>query len=293
MKKILTIIYFFISSIISFSINIEGKYIVDDYGNKIELKEYNRLLVTDPGVIEILFEIGGNDKIVAIAKTARSKIYPMEEVKKLNSVGNITNMNFEKILEYKPDLIIVNSMMLKNVERIKAMNYNVIVSSASNLKQILDLIEVLGVISGKEDNAKALKESSQKKLNSIESFSKIGKKIKGVVVYSVSPMMAFTENSLPGDVLKHLGIENIAANLTGNRPILSPEYILKENPDFIGGVMSLDDPKQILEASNVIPKTKAGKNNNIFILDSSSILRSSYRIFDEMIILKEKLEKIN
>lgn len=293
MKKILTIICFLISSIISFSINIEGKYIVDDYGNKIELKEYNRLLVTDPGVIEILFGIGGNDKIVAIAKTARSKIHPVEEVEKLNSVGNITNMNFEKMLEYKPDLVIVNSMMLKNVERIKAMNYNVIVSTASDLKEILDLIEVLGVISGKEDNAKALKESSQKKLNSIESFSKMGKKIKGVVVYSVSPMMAFTESSLPGDVLKHLGVENIAANLTGNRPIVSPEYILKENPDFIAGAMSLDDPKQILEASNVIPKTKAGKNNNIFILDSSSILRSSHRIFDEMIILKEKLEKIN
>ncbi|MDO4691139.1 MAG: ABC transporter substrate-binding protein [Fusobacterium sp.] len=293
MKKILTIICFLISSIISFSINIEGKYIVDDYGNKIELKEYKRLLVTDPGVIEILFGIGGNDKIVAIAKTARSKIYPVEEVEKLNSVGNITNMNFEKMLEYKPDLVIVNSMMLKNVERIKAMNYNVIVSTASNLEEILDLIEVLGFISGKEDNAKALRESSQKKLNSIESFSKMGKKIKGVVVYSVSPMMAFTENSLPGDVLKHLGVKNIAADLTGNRPILSPEYILKENPDFIAGAMSLDNPKQILEASNVIPKTKAGRDNNIFILDSSSILRSSHRIFDEMMILKEKLEKIN
>ena len=56
--------------------------------------------------------------------------------------------------------------------------------------------------------------------------------------------------------------------------------------------MSLDNPKQIIEASNVIPKTKAGKNNNIFILDSSVILRSSYRIFDEMEVLREKLNKI-
>ena len=73
---------------------------------------------------------------------------------------------------------------------------------------------------------------------------------------------------------------------------MSPEYILKENPDFLAGAMSLDSPKQIIEASNVIPKTKAGKNNNIFILDSSLILRSSYRIFDEMEVLKEKLNKI-
>lgn len=293
MKKILIVICFLLTSVLSFSLDIEGKYLVDKYGNKIELKEYKRLLVTDPGVIEILFEIKADNKIVAIAKTARSKIHPEDKVEKLNSVGNITNMNFEKLLEYKPDLVIVNSMMLKNIERIKAMNYNVIVSSASKLEEIIDLIEVLGVISGQEENAKILKESSEEKLKKLEEFSKSNKEIKGTVVFSASPLMAFTEDSLPGDVLKHLGVKNIAKGLVGNRPVLSPEYILKENPDFIAGAMSLDNPNQILEASNVIPKTKAGKNNNIFILDSSSILRSSHRIFDEMMILKEKLEKIN
>ena len=50
---------------------------------------------------------------------------------------------------------------------------------------------------------------------------------------------------------------------------------------------------QILTAKkSTIPKIKAGKNKNIFILDSSVILRSSYRIFDEMEVLKEKLNKI-
>ena len=33
-------------------------------------------------------------------------------------------------------------------------------------------------------------------------------------------------------MFKHLGVINIAANVPGQRPILSPEYILKENPDF-------------------------------------------------------------
>ena len=105
-------------------------------------------------------------------------------------------------------------------------------------------------------------------------------------------MTAFSDDSLPGDVLKHLGVTNIASNVPGQRPILSPEYILKENPDFLAGAMSLDSPQQIIEASNVIAKTKAGKNKNIFILDSSIMLRSSYRIFDEIEVLKSKLEKI-
>ncbi|EMP16175.1 ABC transporter substrate-binding protein [Fusobacterium vincentii] len=293
MKKIITFICFVFFTVSSFAIKVENNQILDDYGNKIEAKEYKKIIVTDPGVIEILFKIGGEKSIVAIAKTSRSKIHPSDKVDKLVSIGNVSNLNLEKVVEYKPDLIVVSSMMLRNVEAIKKMGYKVIVSNASNLNGILDVISVTGIISGKKDEAEKLRKECSLKLEKIEKEnSKKTSKLKGAILFSTSPMSAFSENSIPGDVLKHLGVINIAANVSGQRPILSPEYILKENPDFLAGAMSLDDPQQIIEASNVIPKVKAGKNNNIFILDSSVILRSSYRIFDEMEVLKEKLNKI-
>ena len=293
MKKIITFICFVFFTVSSFAIKVENNQILDDYGNKIEAKEYKKIIVTDPGVIEILFKIGGEKSIVAIAKTSRSKIHPSDKVDKLVSIGNVSNLNLEKVVEYKPDLIVVSSMMLRNVEAIKKMGYKVIVSNASNLNGILDVISVTGIISGKKDEAEKLRKECSLKLEKIEKEnSKKTSKLKGAILFSTSPMSAFSENSIPGDVLKHLGVINIAANVSGQRPILSPEYILKENPDFLAGAMSLDNPQQIIEASNIIPKTKAGKNNNIFILDSSVILRSSYRIFDEMEVLKEKLNKI-
>ena len=293
MKKIITFICFVFFTVSSFAIKVENNQILDDYGNKIEAKEYKKIIVTDPGVIEILFKIGGEKSIVAIAKTSRSKIHPSDKVDKLVSIGNVSNLNLEKVVEYKPDLIVVSSMMLRNVEAIKKMGYKVIVSNASNLNGILDIISVTGIISGKKDEAEKLRKECLVKLEKIEKENKkSSSKLKGAILFSTSPMTAFSEDSIPGDVLKHLGVINIAANVPGQRPILSPEYILKENPDFLAGAMSLDDPQQIIEASNVIPKIKAGKNNNIFILDSSVILRSSYRIFDEMEVLKEKLNKI-
>ena len=293
MKKLITFICFVFFTVSSFAIKVESNQILDDYGNKIEAKEYKKIIVTDPGVIEILFKIGGEKSIVAIAKTSRSKIHPSDKVDKLVSIGNVSNLNLEKVVEYKPDLIVVSSMMLRNVEAIKKMGYKVIVSNASNLNGILDVISVTGIISGKKDEAEKLRKECSLKLEKIEKENnKNSSKLKGAILFSTSPMSAFSEDSIPGDVLKHLGVTNIAANVPGQRPILSPEYILKENPDFLAGAMSLDNPQQIIEASNVIPKIKAGKNNNIFILDSSVILRSSYRIFDEMEVLKEKLNKI-
>ena len=111
--------------------------------------------------IEILFKIGGEKSIVAIGKTSRSKIYPYDKVDKLVSIGNISNLNLEKVVEYKPDLIIVTSMMLRNIEAVKKMGYNVIVSNASSLDGILDTISVTGVISGKKEEAEKLSELAE------------------------------------------------------------------------------------------------------------------------------------
>ena len=93
MKKIITFICFIFFTISSFAIKVENNQIVDDYGNKIEAKEYKKIIVTDPGVIEILFKIGGEKSIVAIAKTSRSKIYPSDKVDKLVSIGKVSNLN--------------------------------------------------------------------------------------------------------------------------------------------------------------------------------------------------------
>ena len=168
MKKIITFICFVFFTVSSFAIKVENNQILDDYGNKIEAKEYKKIIVTDPGVIEILFKIGGEKSIVAIAKTSRSKIHPSDKVDKLVSIGNVSNLNLEKVVEYKPDLIVVSSMMLRNVEAIKKMGYKAIVSNASNLNGILDVISVTGIISGKKDEAEKLRKECSLKLEKIE-----------------------------------------------------------------------------------------------------------------------------
>ena len=234
MKKIFSLVFFILFTVSSFAIKVENNQIIDDYGNKIEAKEYKKIIVTDPGVIEILFKIGGEKSIVAIGKTSRSKIYPYDKVDKLVSIGNISNLNLEKVVEYKPDLIVVSSMMLRNVDAVKKMGYNIIVSNASSLDGILDTISVTGVISGKKEEAEKLRKECLIKLERIEKEnSKKTSKLKGAILFSTSPMIAFSEDSIPGDVLKHLGVINIAANVPGERPILSPEYILKEKLDKI------------------------------------------------------------
>ena len=69
-------------------------------------KKYDRIVVLDPAVIEMVYLLGGEDKIVGIARLENSKIWPEEKTKKLESVGTFINPSLEKIIALKPDLVI-------------------------------------------------------------------------------------------------------------------------------------------------------------------------------------------
>ncbi len=292
-KKIMVAALMLLSSKEMLALKIENNLIKDNYGNSIEIKEYNKLIVLDPAVVETIYLLNGEEKIVAIGKTAMSKIYPEEKTKDLESVGNISKPSLEKILSYTPDLVILNGMSTKTGETLKSLKIPYLINEAGNIQEILDNINVYGEILGKKEESKKLYNDSVAKLDDLK--EKIKNKplgLKGTVLYSVSPMMGFNSKTLPGEVLELLGVENITNSLTGERPIISQEFLLKENPDFLAGAMSIKSVDDIKNSNPAIKEIKAGQKGNIFIVDSNKILRGSPRIFELVLEFYDELLKV-
>ena len=292
-KKLMIAALMLISTKEMLALKIENNFVKDNYGNSIEIKEYNKLIVLDPAVVETIYLLNGEEKIVAIGKTAMSKIYPEEKTKDLESVGNISKPSLEKILSYTPDLVILNGMSTKTGETLKSLKIPYLINEAGNIQEILDNINAYGEILGKKEESKKLYNDSVSKLDDLK--EKIKNKplgLKGTVLYSVSPMMGFNGKTLPGEVLELLGVENITNNLTGERPIISQEFLLKENPDFLAGAMSIKSVDDIKNSNPAIKEIKAGQKNNIFIVDSNKILRGSPRIFELILEFYDELLKV-
>ncbi|WP_300357308.1 ABC transporter substrate-binding protein [Fusobacterium sp.] len=293
LKKILAAFILILSSQYLGAITIEDNFIKDEKGNLTKVQEYKRIVVLDPAVIETLYMIGAEDRIVAIGTTAKSKIYPEDKTKDLPSVGNIVNISIEKVLSFSPDLVILTPMSSRTADNLKALNIPVLVNEVGTLDDILKNIVIYGKITGKEKEAEELYNMELKNLEDLrENISKNPLNLKGTLLYSTSPMMAFNEKSLPGQIFNLLGVKNIADNLTGDKPIISSEFLLKENPDFIAGSMAIKSSDDILNSNNIIKEVNAGKNKNIFIVDSTKILRGSPRIFEAINELYSELKKI-
>ena len=292
-KKLMVAAVMLISRREMLALKIENNLIKDNYGNSVEIKEYNKLIILDPAVVETIYLLNGEDKTAAIGKTVMSKIYLEEKTKDLESVGNISKPSLEKILSYTPDLVILNGMSVKTGENLKSLKIPYLINEAGNIQEILDNINAYGEILGKKEESKKLYNDSVAKLEDLK--EKVKNKplgLKGTVLYSVSPMMGFNSKTLPGEVIELLGVENITNSLVGERPIISQEFLLKENPDFLAGAMSIKSVDDIKNSNPAIKEIKAGQKGNIFIVDSNKILRGSPRIFELVLEFYDELLKV-
>jgi iron complex transport system substrate-binding protein len=264
-------------------------HIVDRYGNRVVLREYRRVVVISPGAVETLYMIGGEDIIAAIP-SVRGGIWPEEKTARHPRIGNTARPDIERIIALEPDLIIGNTMTVAAIGELARRGYPAVILGADSLEDILRGTLVLGVFSGKNAAAEALVTKTRERLAAMRrSLADAPLRLKGAFLYSTHPIMAFTGNSLPGEILELFGVENIAPDNRARQAILSPEHILAKNPDFLFCSIAIKRPEDLLIPGSVILKTRAGREKNIIIVPTALFLRPSPRIVDYIGVLNERL----
>ena len=278
MKKIIRNSFYLALLIISmFIISCAKKN--DENAKKGENKKYNRIVVLDPATVEMIYMLGAEDKIVGVANLERSKVWPEEKVAKLESVGTFIKPSLERIITLKPDLVIMSALTDDNLNNgLKSNNIEVKRVQANSIEEIFTNFMEVAKMLGKENEANKIIAEKRAKLEEIKKMAAINKK--GLFVMSASPLMVFGNDNLPNDIMKLLNIKNIAENQKGRNPIVTPEFIIKENPDMI--ITLLPNPSQIVATNPQLKNVNAIKNNKFIVVNSSQILRGSPRTIDQI-----------
>ena len=278
MKKIIRNSFYLALLIISmFIISCAKKN--DENAKKGENKKYNRIVVLDPATVEMIYMLGAEDKIVGVANLERSKVWPEEKVAKLESVGTFIKPSLERIITLKPDLVITSALTDDNLNNgLKSNNIEAKRIQANSIEEIFTNFMEVAKMLGKENEANKIIAEKRVKLEEIKKMATINKK--GLFVMSASPLMVFGNDNLPNDIMKLLNIKNIAENQKGRNPIVTPEFIIKENPDMI--ITLLPNPSQIVATNPQLKNVNAIKNSKFIVVNSSQILRGSPRTIDQI-----------
>ncbi|MCW4007844.1 MAG: ABC transporter substrate-binding protein [Candidatus Bathyarchaeota archaeon] len=258
--------------------------IVDGAGRNVTLTvPVKRIVVINDGLTEMLCALGAEDKIVG--RDASSNM--PESVLDIPVVGENSYLpNVELILELKPDVIFADSMLPYNtvaMSQLEAAGIPIFISDPvdpeptkhSNLTVVdfsCNLLSKLATIVGGQDKA-------EEYINYVQYYNNLVKQRLANLTQEQKPKVML-EWYAPYNTFVTPGIDqaggiNIAENQTVYAPVLSPEFVVEQNPAVIIRMSSSSNHNLtdfIAERDAIMNRTElaevdAVKNGRVYICD--------------------------
>ncbi|KNY29337.1 ABC transporter substrate-binding protein [Pseudobacteroides cellulosolvens] len=252
--------------------------IKDSYDREIKIdSEPQRIISIAPNITEIIYAIGKSSKL-----TGRSEYcdYP-EDVKKVTSVGSLQDPSIEKIVELKPDLVLVSTHFKKEiVQKLESMGINIAAFYGDeNFEGVYSTIEKVGAVLNSKDNANKLITDMKVKVQNVA--DKVKDKPCPSVYYVVSygKMGDFTagKDTFIGQMIQMAGGKNAADDAQGWS--YSLEKLVEKNPEILICSKFLNS-KQGIESTNGYKDLSAVKNKKLYEVDNNMLDRQGPRLAD-------------
>ena len=204
----------------------------DDLGRTVSLSgPAQRVISLAPHATELIYHVGAGSQLVAVTSYSD---YPAE-AKKLPIVGDFRQIDLERVLAMKPDLVVVwqGGNPQKQLERLKKAGIPVFYSDPRHLKDIPDNMVKLGILTGHE--ASARKKAGQWTAGMNRLKKQYGKRQAVRVFYQVSASPIFTLNGshIVNEAITLCGGKNVFADLSIIAPNVSVESVIAKNPEVI------------------------------------------------------------
>ncbi|MFH7818078.1 ABC transporter substrate-binding protein [Neobacillus thermocopriae] len=249
---------------------------------KIE-KKPEKIVSLIPSNTEIAFALGLGDEVVGVSDFDN---YPEEAAKK-EKIGG-TEINLEKIISLKPDLVLAHASTALNSEaalqQLKDVGIPVlVVNDAQNFEHVYDSIKMIGKATGESENAEKLIADMKKRLADLKTkVAEIKEKKKVLIEVSPAPEIYTTgNNTFMNEMLSWINAENIAADQEGWIK-MDQEAMIQKNPDVIittYGYYVENSAEQVLSRKGWENVT-AIKNKQVIDIHSDRVTRSGPRIVE-------------
>ena len=260
----------------------------DDYGSVVVVPENpQRVVSLSPAVTEIMFALGAENLLVGRTEFC---FYP-PEASKIENIGGISNLNIEKVLSCKPELIISGSMVpQKVVEQFAKMGVPLVcVIEKPDFTELYSNIKKIGSLVGKNDAADSLLEVLAKRIDNMNIVNghveENGPTCYYVVGFGSGGNFTAGGNTFINDIINMAGGRNIAADSEGWT--FSVEALMDADPDYI--LIRREDSARFCQTApyNMLSAVKKGR---MIALDDGILDLQVPRNIDAIALLKKKFE---
>ncbi len=248
------------------------KTFTDGIGRAVKIKGTpQRIVSVNPAHTETLFSLGLGDKVVGVDEYS----YRPAEAAKKEKVGDAFNLNLEKIVSLKPDLVIIAGSkdmppaQLADMERLGIPTY---VSGPSTVEEVLADIEALAKVVGAEKQGKELVEGLRKDLLAVTESLSEASSLPRVFIVVDPNLWTVGPTSFLSDVVETAGCVNVMEREELQYLQVSMEILITKDPDAI--VVTIpEDQAPALTSMPGWDSLRAVKEGKVYFVDPDIVAR--------------------
>jgi vitamin B12 transport system substrate-binding protein len=227
-----------------------------------------RVVSLAPSLSEIVVELGSADLLVGVLDAGERPA----ELKDLPSVGRYGQLDMERLLSLKPDLLLLwpGSVGPAQRDQLKRLNIPTFVAEPQSLDQLTLQIEAIATRLGRPERGAALSTQLRQRLGELRQRYRREQPLR--VFYQVwdRPLYTVGGGQIISDALDVCGAKNVFADLPLPAPQVSVEAVLQRNPEVI-----LASDQAQLDAWKAWPQVAAVKQQQLRLVTDKGLERPS------------------
>lgn len=249
--------------------------VVDDAGQRLVLAHPARRIVSlSPHLTELVFGAGGGERIVGVM---RYSDYPAAATR-LPVVGDALALNFEQIVQLKPDLVLVWSSGLNEraKTRLRALKLPVFESEIGDVDGIARTLRTLGKLLATTATAEPAARSVEQQWAALRERYAARAPLRVFFQVWRDPLMTVNGRHVITQAITACGGVNPFASLAPLTPTVSWEAAVRSDPQVIVTSGSKDEPPDIGRWAE-FSQVDAVKNHHLAVIDGDLLGRMGPR----------------
>lgn len=240
-----------------------------------ENKAEQRVISLAPHLTEMVYSLDAGHNLIGVVEYSD---YPADALNK-PLIGSANRFNFEKIIQLKPTLILAwqGGNRPEDIQRLKDLGFTVYLSKQHDLNKIANEIRTLGKMLNREGRAETVATKIENELANLKQKYKDRSKIRFFYQIWNKPLITINGSQFISQGLNHCNAENIFALSPHIAPAVSPESVIKKDPNLIliGGAGKQQQAWQAYwKGFGVL---QAAKNKTIFTVEADLYQRPTER----------------
>jgi vitamin B12 transport system substrate-binding protein len=232
-----------------------------------------RVVSLAPSLSEIVVELGSADLLVGVLDAGERPA----GLNNLPSVGRYGQLNLERLLSLKPDLLLLwpGSVAPAQREQLMRLNIATYVADPHSLEQLSAQIEAIATQLGRPERGTALAADLRQRLDSLRQRYRRDQPLR--VFYQVwdRPLYTIGGGQIISDALEVCGARNVFADLRLPAPQVSIEAVLQRDPEVI-----LAGDQSQLDAWKNWPQVKAVARDQLLLITDKGLERPSAQMIE-------------